>query len=128
VVVLVFAIQFAWGFLELNQFMATTRSYLAIAEWLNRELPPDSTVLSFSLTPILKHESSLKYKDIFFETPESLGPLLQGAHNYLLLDVPSVETQWAGRAPALNYEYLRDRVGLEAIGSRMTFTLYRIKH
>ncbi len=124
---LILATQLTLGYLELDKFMTTTRNYSALAEWLTRELPPDATLVTFTISEILQHETKLHVREIYFETPETLTELMHGVHNYLLIDVSSVETQWVGRAPALDYEFLRDRVGLEEIGSRLTYTLFQIK-
>jgi hypothetical protein len=125
-VMLVLVIQLSAGYLELDKFMTTTRNYRSVAEWLTRTLPADATVVTFTVGEILQHETNLNVVEIYFQTPETLSAL-RGEHTYLLLDVPSVEGQWAGRAPALNYEFLRDRVGLEEIGTRLTYTLFHIK-
>ncbi len=123
----ILVVQLTLGYFELDKFMTTTRGYLEMAEWVKRELPADATLIAFTATATLEHETDFKIVEIFFETPDTLSARLRGEHNYLLLDLPSVETQWAGRAPALNYQFLRDRIGLEEIGTRLTYTLYHIK-
>lgn len=119
--------QLTFGYVELNKFMTTVHNYQDVAQWLKRELPIDATIITFSITLTLAHETTFKVIEIYFEKPETLSALLNGDHQYLLLDMQSVATQWAGRPPALNYEFLRDRVGLEEIGTRLSYTLYRIK-
>lgn len=126
-VAVVFCIQVAWGYHENNRFLTTVRAYTSIGAWLAGQVPADATVYTFTLSPMLEHETNLRIVEIFFETPESLRGKLQGEPNFLIVDVRSLQTQWAGTMPERNYQYLREQVGLTELGIKSGFTLYRIQ-
>ncbi|MCA1552926.1 MAG: hypothetical protein LC737_00960, partial [Chloroflexi bacterium] len=127
VMALVVIVQLTLGYRELDQFMTVVRNDLSVAQWLQQELPSDATVLTFSISETLMHETPFRVVELYFETPDTLANRLRGEHTYLLLDVHSVETQWAGRAPALNYAYLREHARLREMGARQKYTLYQIQ-
>lgn len=123
----VFCIQLAWGYYENNRFLNTVRDYTSIGIWLTQYVPADATVYTFTLSPMLQHETDLHIVELFFETPESLRAQVQGEQNFLIVDVHSLETQWAGTMPELDYKFLREKVGLQELGVKSGFTLYRIQ-
>jgi 4-amino-4-deoxy-L-arabinose transferase-like glycosyltransferase len=100
---------------------------LETARWVQRQVPADARVLAFGLTATLRFYTPLEAREFFNETPETLAALLaDGRPTYLVLNVGNVETQWQGRSPQINLHWLRDGPGLEEIGERNDYTLYRI--
>jgi hypothetical protein len=85
-------------------------------------------VLAFGITATLQFYTPLEVHEFFYETPQSLGALLgDGRPTYLVLNLGSVETQWRDRAPYIGYQWLRDGPGLEMIGERNAYTLFRVE-
>lgn len=103
------------------------RADLETAQWVQRQVPADARVLAFGLTATLQFYTPLEVREFFNETPETLAALLaDGRPTYLVLNVDNVETQWQGRSPQINLGWLRDGPGLEIIGERNGYILYRV--
>jgi hypothetical protein len=89
--------------------------------------PPDARLLTFGPTLSFQHYSPLETYDLSELTPADLAPLSADGHPLLLLlDVPNIESQWAGRAPETNYRWLRDGPGLAPLGQHGPYTLFRV--
>jgi len=118
-----------WGWrTTLNSPIGIKQADLDTIAWVQSRVPADSRVLAFGLTATLEFYTPLTVREFFNETPETLAALLaDGRPTYLILNVGSVETQWQGRAPQINLHWLRDGPGLEEIGQRNGYTLYRVR-
>jgi 4-amino-4-deoxy-L-arabinose transferase-like glycosyltransferase len=112
-----------------NQFIERKNADLAMVHRVDAQLPPDAELLTFGPTLTFRHYTRRPTLELFELSPGELGALLaNGRPAYLLLDVANVEEQWAGRAPADNYHWLRDGPGLTPLGSVAgeNLTLFRI--
>ena len=100
---------------------------LETARWVQSQVPADARVLAFGLTATLRFYTPLEVREFFNETPETLAALLADSRpTYLVLNVGNAETQWQGRSPQINLHWLRAGPGLEEIGERNDYTLYRV--
>lgn len=117
-----------WGWrTTLNSPIGLKQADLDTVAWVQSRVAADSRVLAFGLTATLEFYTPLTVREFFNETPETLAALLaDGRPTYLILNVDSVEAQWQGRAPQINLHWLRDKPGLEEIGQRNGYTLYRV--
>lgn len=103
---------------------------LASASYLQKWLPPSSTVVTFSLTLTLEHYTDFKSVELFDQSPCTLHDLICSSNGpiYLFIQTRNLETQWTGRGPQVNYHWLRDQVGLQDLGNRNGWMLYAISH
>jgi hypothetical protein len=117
-----------WGWrTTLESPIQVKQATLDAAKWVQNQVPADARVLAFGLTATLQFYTQLEVREFFNETPETLAALLAaGRSTYLVLDVHGAETQWQGRPPQINLHWLRDGPGLEEIGERNGYTLYRV--
>ncbi len=101
---------------------------LASAHYLQTELPPRSIVMTFSLTLTIEHYTDFEPIELYDQSPRTLRDLICSSGNpvYLFVQTDKLETQWSGKAPQVNYHWLRDHVGLQELGSRNSWTLYAI--
>jgi 4-amino-4-deoxy-L-arabinose transferase-like glycosyltransferase len=127
-IVVVGVLWMAWGAWSLtSNFIARMQENVILVREVESSLPPDSRLITFEFALTARHESNLEVHQIFFLTPDQMRDLLEDDRaTYLLLDVPATESQWAGRAPAQNYEWLRDGPGLEPIGEFGSYTLFAV--
>ncbi len=117
----------AWTARDVPMFADRKRADLDAATWCQRSLPPGARVLAFGLTETLRHYTQLEVVEIFDETPASLAALIAGGRpTYLLADAANLDSQWAGRAPQVNLEWLRDRAALAELGRAGPYTLWRV--
>lgn len=132
--VMVMVIVFGGSVLTLDTSRKTIVSFIqaqqkdrAVIQWASQHVPPGSTIYSLGLTMTLKHYTDLNVRELFYETPESLAvQWIPEQADYLLLNVWSVENQWAGLSPQIAYHWLRDTRGLVRLGMQNNYVLFYV--
>lgn len=110
-------------------FADRKRADLATVAWVEQQTPAGARLLTFGLTATFQHESDLETQELFALTPDDLASLLaDGRSTFLLVDVASIEGQWQGRSPSINYRWLRDQAGLDELGKTRAYTLFGVSH
>jgi hypothetical protein len=108
-------------------FIQAQQKDRAVVQWASQHVPPESTIYSLGLTMTLKHYTDLDVRELYGETPESLAvQWIPDKADYLLLNVWSVENQWAGLSPQIAYHWLRDNRGLVRLGSQNNYVLFYV--
>jgi 4-amino-4-deoxy-L-arabinose transferase-like glycosyltransferase len=121
----------AGGLLLTNQFIERKNADLAMVAWVDAQLPPGAVLITFGPTLMFRQYSQRQTLELFELSPADLAQT-DGRPRYLLLDVANVEAQWVGRAPAEDYQWLRDGPGLTPLGTppragaAESLTLFRI--
>jgi hypothetical protein len=111
-----------------ERFIDTKDQELALVDWVKSEAPPDAQLFTFGPTLAFRHYSSLPTFDLFDLTASDIQDVLSApAPHYLLVDEASVEDQWLDQPPSTNFHLLRDSRGLELLGARAGYTLYRVR-
>lgn len=117
----------AWSVRDLRRFVAEKDAALAVSRWVEKQLPPDSTLLAFGLTNTVAHYTSLRTVELYNETQATLpGRACGQVRPYLLLDLAKLSAQWTGLSPHLNFLWLRDQAGLVEVGRFGGYTLWRV--
>ena len=121
----------AWmavGGAQLTQgFIARKAAQLDIVRRVGAQMPPHARLLTFNLTSTFRHYSRIETLELYELNAADLSGLLADRRPaYLLLDVASVETQWAGHPPAENYHWLRDGPGLVRLDAFAEYTLFQV--
>jgi len=141
-----------WAIPMLVTFLTAQNRSKAIAREVEALLPPQATLLAFGITLTAQHYSSLNTLEFFYCTEDDLQRLTQSetpAHfqpvplipshpypqrppqpetpAYLLINVPNFDQQWPGRAPYVNYHWLRERILLSQVATFPPYTLFKIK-
>jgi len=117
----------AWAIRDLRALVAAKDASVAVSRWAAAALPPGATLLTFGLTETAAYYTSVDAVELYNETPATLPRRACGPRRaYLLLDEAAVATQWAGLAPHVNFLWLREHAGLERIGQRGGYTLWRL--
>jgi hypothetical protein len=112
---------------SLVAFDSGTRQQQAEIQYLQSQVPAGSTVVTFGLSISVAHYTRLAVIDLFEQSPQSLRPVVCGnASVYLYVDRLNIESQWAGRTPAVNVHWLEQEVGLRQMGMKNGWTLYRV--
>ncbi|MBI3764608.1 MAG: glycosyltransferase family 39 protein [Chloroflexi bacterium] len=115
-----------WSARDVRTFVARKQADLAVAKWAEAQVPPGATVLTFGLTETLRHYTSLSVVELYNEKPDFLDPIICGERRgYALVDEVNVESQWAGKSPAINLRWLRDTAGLIEMGRMDPYALFR---
>ena len=111
----------------LNEFIARKEADLAVVRWVEAQIPDNARLLTFGLTLTFRHYSTLETLELFELAPAEMAELLrEGDPVFLLIDVANVEEQWRGRAPEVNYRWLREGPGLEKLGAQHGYVLFRV--
>ncbi len=108
-----------------TRFIERKQDDLATVEWVSRQAPPKTQLLTFGLTATFKHYSDIETLDLSDLSSSTIERLVSdGRPTLVLLDLDAVERQWIGRAPWENYRALRDGPGLARVGVRGPYTLF----
>jgi hypothetical protein len=128
VITLSLLVMLAWAYPMVNSFVTAQNHSKRIAQQVEQTLPPQATLLTFGLTLTFQHYTSLNTLELFHLDETSLDELTN-AHNelYLLLDLHNIETQWQGRTPQRNYQWLRENTILTEIRTFPPYTLFKVK-
>jgi 4-amino-4-deoxy-L-arabinose transferase-like glycosyltransferase len=122
------AIGLALGVRDYRKLVAYENDQLALVDWVRARLPADSTLITFGATLTLQHYTDADVRELYYLEPPDLDAIVRrGQPTYLLLDVGSTEQQWVGLRPQRDYHYLQTRPGLEVVGQRAPYTLFRVK-
>jgi len=122
------ALSIPFAYRDVARFSASRALETAATQYLRSQLPADATVVTFELSVSLPYYTQFRIFDLYDQSPQSLRPVVCGNPSvYLYVQKEKLETQWIHKTPAENFHWLRDRVGLEEIGSNGTWTLYRIR-
>lgn len=112
----------------LSAFLAIKSRELAAAHYLQSQIPPRATVLTFGLTLTLDHYTDLSAVDLSVQSPETLRVFACSAPPaYLFVETENLAAQWAGKTPEVNFHWLRDRARLTEAGRFDTWTLYGLQ-
>lgn len=123
---LAMALPFTWrAFTRLQTAIEAQRADIG---YLQSQLQPDATVLTFELSAALAHYTHLNIIDLYGLSPQSLrGAACGDGVVYLYVDAGKLDSQWSGKSPAQNYHSLRDQIGLQPLGAHGTWSLYRVQ-
>jgi 4-amino-4-deoxy-L-arabinose transferase-like glycosyltransferase len=120
------ALMAADGVHTTRHLIAQKNEGVEIVRWTEARVRPDSRLLTFNVTSMFRRYGRLETVELFWETPRSLAALTSSHRWYLLVDLPSVRTQWWERSPGKNLRWLRRARGLQPLGMRNGFTLFRV--
>ncbi|MCL4295342.1 MAG: phospholipid carrier-dependent glycosyltransferase [Anaerolineae bacterium] len=117
----------AWAYPMLNSFLTVQNRTKIIARQVEQALPQEASLITFGLTLTVQHYTRLKVLELFFLDQTSLKTLAGSSDPlYLLLDLPGIETQWRGKTPQLNYQWLKENRKLIKIGEFPPYTLFKV--
>ena len=117
----------AWGLRDYRYLVAYKNEQLALVEWARAQMAVGSTLITFGATLTFQHYTNGDVRELFYLAPLDLDAIAQQPQPvYLLLDVGTIERQWAGLRPQQDYHYLQEHPGLELVGQRGAYTLFRL--
>ena len=90
------------------------------------QAPPSARLIAFGLTLTLRHYSELETLELFDLDEEDLQRLAGDQPAFLLVDVANIEEQWQTMPLAERYNWLRDVAGLQRLGQKQGYTLFRV--
>ena len=118
----------AWGLRDYRNLVVYKNEQLALVEWTRAQLPAGGTLMTFGATLTFQHYTDYDVRELFYLALPDLDQIAQRPQPaYLLLDVGNIESQWAGLRPQQDYRYLQQRPGLDIVGRREPYTLFRLK-
>ncbi len=110
----------------ISKFHAVVAGQDAAIRYLQAQIPREATVVTFGLSIALQYYTPFAIVDLFAHSPQTLRPLVCGEQPvYVYVQPENLATQWRGKAPAENFHWLRDGIGLRELGAQGAWTLYR---
>jgi 4-amino-4-deoxy-L-arabinose transferase-like glycosyltransferase len=117
-----------WGVYRTGELIRGWQADKDVVRWAARQMPAGATLFSHGLTLIAQHDTLYQVYDFYELTSGHLAQLTSDdSPDYVLVDPQFLETQWAGRAPAENYHWLRDGPGLDKLGEQGGYTLFGVR-
>ncbi|MCB8945196.1 MAG: phospholipid carrier-dependent glycosyltransferase [Ardenticatenaceae bacterium] len=117
----------SWAVRDITRFTAWKEETVATAVWVENQLPPDATLIAFGLTNTLQHYTQLETYELYGLDEAALEELFAEYEScYLLINDQNVQSQWHGKRPETNVNWIRERANMVAIGRSGYYTLYQI--
>lgn len=118
----------AWAYPMVGNFLTSQNDSKAIARQIERQLPAESTLVTFGLTLTFQHYTQLNTFELFYFDEAALNELAKTEPSfYLLLDPISMERQWAGKAPAQNFQWFRHQTSLTQLAEFPPYVLFKVE-
>jgi len=109
-------------------YIARKDRELALIAAVEAQTPLGARLLTFGLTLAFDYYSRLETYELYRLSEADLLRLSAGPEPaFLLLNIASIERQWQGRSPALNYHWLRDHAGLDRLAEYPPYSLYAVR-
>lgn len=97
----------SWTTLSITRFTSNENHTRDIAEGVQSMVPEDAIVLTFEITPVLKHHTELEVVELFEQDPVSLGALVDRQQPlFILVRTSDIAERWTDQAPGLNIRWL----------------------
>ena len=114
-----------WAARDVRNFVARKDADLAAARWVEAQLPPGATVITFGLTDTLRHYTGLRVFELYNETPVTLHGLVCGGETvFVYVYAEAIEAQWIGLSPEINWRWLQANGNLEEMGRSDGYALF----
>jgi hypothetical protein len=118
----------AWSLRDLRNFTTVNQAHISTAQWVAGQVPAGARVITFGLTLTMEHRTVLDVEEIYLLDEATLADLLATQlPTYLVLDLENIASQWIGKSPQLNYQWLQENTTLREIGRHPPFTLFNIE-
>jgi 4-amino-4-deoxy-L-arabinose transferase-like glycosyltransferase len=117
----------AWSVRDLQDFTSINQAHITAAQWVAEQVPAGAKVITFDITQTMGHRTELDVEEIYHLDEKDLSKLITTEiPTYLFLNLNNVESQWQGKSPQLNYQWLQENKSMREIGRYPPFTLYHI--
>jgi 4-amino-4-deoxy-L-arabinose transferase-like glycosyltransferase len=117
----------AWSGRDLRNFTAANNAQIAAVRWVEENVPPDATVITFGMTLTMQHRTALDVSEIYYLEPETLHELVQSNQPlYLCLNLDNINSQWKGLVPQENYLWLQENSELNELFQYPPYTLFQV--
>jgi 4-amino-4-deoxy-L-arabinose transferase-like glycosyltransferase len=124
-----------WTIRDAGNFTAWANQNRLVALDVSRQLPPNAMLLAFGLTATMQHYTDVDTTELFYLTEDDLREITDknsaastdsGRTVYLLLEPDIIRTQWAGKSPAQNLDWLQAYNELTSITQYGSYMLYQV--
>ncbi len=116
-----------WANRMVGSFLTTQTATKQQAEEIAAELPPTATLITLGPTLILDHYTNLEMVEFFSTDETHLAQLLENNPSlFLLLNIPDIQTRWAGMRPEQNFQWLQTHALLTPLGEYPPYTLFAL--
>lgn len=116
-----------WTGHPLEIILDIKRGELRIIDLLHDRVASGATIVAFGPTLSIQHYTSLRAVDLSEQTPDALRSLAGESNRlYLIVDISNLETQWRGRSPSLNFEFLVTHFESHRLDQVGNYTLFAL--
>jgi 4-amino-4-deoxy-L-arabinose transferase-like glycosyltransferase len=117
----------AWTMRDLGNFTSINQARIAAAQWVAEQVPAGSKVVTFDITQTMENRTELDVEEIYNLDEAALSDLLATEKPlYLFLNLNNIQSQWQGKSPQLNYQWLLENTTMREIGQLPPYTLFHI--
>jgi len=126
-VAVTFASMWVFGYLHLQKFVQRKAVELEVTRWVGAHSSRNMKVLSFAVTPSIRHYSGLDAKELYYQDTMSLKSLLNSGQTLFVADFSNVGTQWRNTKVFDLVEWIREHYAMEKAGEVLPYRAYVIK-
>ncbi len=126
-VAVTFASMWIFGYLHVQKFVQRKAVELQVTQWVAAHCSSDMKVLSFAVTPSIRHYLGLDAKELYYQDTTSLNSLLHSGQTLFVADFSYVETQWRNTRVFDLVEWIREHYAMEKAGEILPYRAYVIK-
>jgi hypothetical protein len=125
-----------WAVQDVGNFTSWAHRNKQIAMDVGQGLPADAILLTFDLTATFQHYTALETHELYALSELDLQKFVRDErdvssnfvrHVYLLINPENVQTQWVGKSPAQNFDWLQAHTQLTPIAQHAPFVLYLVE-
>jgi 4-amino-4-deoxy-L-arabinose transferase-like glycosyltransferase len=116
-----------WNGSRWSRFFASQHQVKEMARHLDEALPRDAVILSFEVTGILDHYTTVEVRELFsMDTGDLRSCTDRNDRVWVVVDVDTIETQWKGLSPWRNLMWLRTNRSLTAVEDHGQWTVFSV--
>ena len=99
------------------------------ANWVNKNIPEGSEVISFDITLAINHYTNIKADEFFNNKTEEIKNKIDSSANdvYFILPVKAIKTQWNGLPLEKKYDFIIQNYPLQKMNTVNNFTIFKLQ-
>ena len=114
------------GFFSLDKFLEIKATEMQVVQWVDVNTSTETNILSFGITPALKHYARRNISELYYQDTTSLGGILQPGKALVILDQANIETQWRGTRLLTLVSWIREHYSLTEMERVKNYTVFRV--
>ena len=116
-------------FYHMSAFTEQKNKEFEVINWVNKNIPEGSEVISFDITLAINHYTNIKADEFFNNKTEEIKNKIDSSANdvYFILPVKAIKTQWNGLPLEKKYDFIIQNYPLQKMNTVNNFTIFKLQ-